>query len=263
MLKELYDAVVNRTTEVTKGEFVKRPGDPPHVIHVRTAAGFTRQEVDPPVRQVALARLDDLISLAKKHFDSTLDPARMAVFFEDSMVQLIFDTITGYERATLHMAVSIEHRFFLNRIAGPSIPVKDLRRALRFDLTKCFDNELLIQQVSSLEITENGQTQVSAGRGSESLGKSVLSEARAAAGMPNERQTFNVRRYSNPDLDFRFPVECLLDPDTANAQWILAPRQDSFLKYCQDSLNVIEHRLRVGLEGMPIPIYQGSFTASA
>jgi hypothetical protein len=253
-------AVQVLATEADKAEFVRRPGDPPQIVHLRHCGTMTRQEVDPPNRLLDLLRIDDLISLGREHFDAGVAAAkRMAVFFDCRGAVLIFDTRNGYEQAVVRFVSSQEHDYLEDCLEQRSIPVSELRDELRIKLAKALPTAKLIEQIAALDSdrTERGTAAVGAGR--ESIGRSIVSQVVNPAGMPDPIQTFMVRRWANADLPERYPVVVLLEPNARELSWLLAVQQDGWQDYQDKALEYVERRLRGGLDGTGIPIYQGAW----
>jgi len=263
MIKEAIEHVQKHAEGHIKPEFIRRPGDPPYVIFLRKGNEVERQEVTAPLRTVGLLRIDDLVAVATKHFDSRITQAETAVFFNVHQIELIFNTRNGYERARVSLVASKEHTFFTDRRSAPRIGVRELRGALRYNLADCFDNPALEDQISKLSITRHDAGNEEHGRGRESLGNEVMTEAQQEAGLPEAIQIFNVRRWANPDLDVRHPIKCVLDPDLETRQWLLVPNEASYAEYIRLSLEVIEQRLRAGLKDCGVPVYQGAFATTA
>jgi|GEM_PF-3172433 len=260
VLKEAIEFCQEKATQWLTPEIIEIPGEPKHVRWKREGGVMQRIELAPPHRILSLTRLDDLIQLAQGHFDATVSAdRRMAVFFNHESIRLIFDTGTGYEWASVRLVPSKEYRFFRSRQTEPLISVEALRLALRVDLSKCFTNKELIDQVSKIEAYTKGDSSVEYGRGKESLGKSIHEAVASESNLPNEHQAFQVRCWANTDLDFRLTLDCVLDPNIKTLQWFLKPLEASYDDLIQSSLNVVESRLLEGLKDTGIPIYQGSW----
>jgi hypothetical protein len=260
-LRELVSFVREQAIKDLEPKFVGIPGGPPHVQFERTPTGLVPIKVEPHPRSIQLARITDLVELAKappKDLPGGWD-GHAAIFLETERVTLVFDMRNRRERAHVELAFSDEMAFFQERCDAPAISIDNLRTAMRLVLTKCGISPVLIEQVSKLEINTQGSFAKQVGRGTESMGQSINQAVASAVTLPDERQTFQVRVYENEDLDIRFPLECILDPDAAHRQWILKPIADSMSELYRSTMDVIEvGRLRKELHETGIPIYRGS-----
>lgn len=257
MIREAIQFVRECAQQDTRATFVRRPGDPEHVVHLcDNSGGMHRQEIDPPCRRLILDRLVDLIALAKRPLS---DFPRQAVFFNERMVCLVFDTDNAYESAAVQLAESAEMLFFRRMRAKRRIEVRELYEALRYDLMGCYTNKALVSQIASLTTSVENHAATSIQRGKESIGGSVLGEATAGAGMPDEIQRFNVLRWSNHDLTDRFEIRCILDPEPRGTAWRLVPIEESLSEFHTDTLAGVEDILCAGLKDSGIQIYQGQW----
>jgi hypothetical protein len=242
---------------------LRLPEDPAHVSYLCAGDGSVKRvEATPGDRTITLATLDDLIALAKSPFDTAVKEAgRQLVVYHAGGVSLIFDHWNGRERAVVQLHETDEWGFFEERGANPVVSVSALRQALRSRLRECLSEDhlaKLVQQVSQMDTQAVAAGQVSVARGKESLGQSVLQQV-VTTEMPEELQTFSVRRYANPDLNVRHPLTCLLDPETASRQWRLEPVEGSWLEAGQRAVDLVGARLREALNGSGVPVYQGTY----
>jgi len=153
---------------------------------------------------------------------------------------------------------SDEAEFFAARNKDPAISPEELRGALRFILGKTNYDPNLVAQVSNINFNAVTNAGVALDRSKESLGNSIQREAQATTyGLPNEKQTFSVRLYRNPDLDVRYPLECILDPDVAKRQWRLKPLD--FDDFVELSVANVLNRIEDGLEGAGVDVFEGEF----
>lgn len=263
MLKEAIDRIVNLGQSALMPTIINVPGSPPHVQWYTDGDGqLKRLDVPPPSRFVRLSRLDDLIALGQEHFDAEVGgQKRMTCFYNREQVRLVWDHANGREGARMSLVLTDEYKFFLDAFGSPLMDVKSLRHALRFKLRKTFDSPDLVAQVSSLDFATAARQSAAADRGKESFSRDVQQAVMDDTKLPHEHQTFNVRAFSNPDLDMRFPIECILDPDPASARWMLKPLEDSLIEFEANTLGVIGKRLREGFKDTPVRVFEGSFHA--
>lgn len=165
-------------------------------------------------------------------------------FVGANMIALIFDVTTGYDYAYVVLEDSAEHRFLFSRLETPEISVMDLYRALRYELAGWYKDPKLLEQVASLQRTETQGANTKIARGQESLSANVIRDCcQSAGGLPNDLQTFDVRRYANAELPDRFPVQCLLDPEPRTMQWIVYPRRDSVAHYVMQAQTLVANAI--------------------
>lgn len=245
---------------LTRG-FKRRPGDPPHVVFTENVDGSLEVgEVVPGYREIAVGRIDQLIAMARSHFDYNVKTDnRQLITYNPSRIELVFDYTTGRERAYVSLEQSEEHQFFDRRRNNPAIEVSDLRKALRMELSETFSSVALVDQISALTFNNQNRTSIQAGRERESLGRSVEMTVDHPANLPDPFQVFQVRKYTNPDLDVRYPLTCLLDPDQETKRWSLQPFSHSWLAYESMVMDLIGQRLREELDGSGITIIEGQF----
>lgn len=259
MIQEAIQHVQEQAETYLKPQIVKLPGDPDHVHYLSVRGELTPLVNTPHNRTVSLERLDDLIRMATTPFDVRIDRRKSAVFYNEKRVELVFNTDDGRERAFVNLVPTAEFNFFTARVSTPPIAVEELRSALRFILANTGRHGLLIEQVSTVVFQAGDTASVNLDRGRESMGSTIQRETSADKGMPDEHQVFDVRRWLNADLSFRFPIACLLDPDNRNRRWILLPVETSMMDFKQSCLEVVRDRLREGLEESGVPVFQGWF----
>lgn len=260
MIREVVQYLYDKGFRAGAEQLVRFPDDPQHVMRFRDGAGTLQTlEAQPHPRRVILERLDDVIALVKKHFDDRVTHARMAVFHDDRGVQVVFDTVHGREIAELVLTASAEDLAFRGFIAERKVPCMTLRNLLRYELRECHNDPRLEEQIAAINTAGSNAAGGTARRGSESLSSSVLSEAKVEGGLPNELQTFRVRRWANAELDVRFPVTVVLDPDAGTRSWIVHVIECSWRVYLAESKLTVGDTLRRGLEGTGVPIYEGHF----
>jgi hypothetical protein len=81
----------------------------------------------------------------------------------------------------------------------------------------------------------------------------------APVGMPDELQTFNVRMFNNPDLNHRFPIRCVLDPDLTTYQWSLKPQKTIFTDFVDKNMTLIRKRIVDSVSDANVAVYRGTF----
>lgn len=245
---------------LTRG-FKRRPGDPPHVVFKEKVDGSLEQTtVVPGYREIAVGRIDHLIAMARSHFDHDIKTGnRQLITYNSGRIELVFDYTTGRERAYVALEQTMEHQFFERRRHNPQIEVADFRKALRLELSETFDNPELINQVSALTFNHLSRMDVQAGRERESLGRSVELSVDQGIVAPDALQEFRVRKYTNPDINVRYPLVCVLDPDKETKRWSLQPREGSWLSYESMVMDLIGSRLREDLKDTGITIIEGQF----
>ncbi len=261
MLKEAIDFVLQQGRSQIEPKPFDLPGDPAHVRYVRDKDGaIVRMDCEPGVRGLVLERIEDLLSLAVAHFDPEVaDKKRMAVFYNTSRIDLVFDTSNGREHAVVHLPWTAEYRFFLARAKEPAISVQELRAALRFVLSETFRDDKLVEQVSKIDFSTFDRATMNLDRGKESLGAAIQRETSAPVGLPGERQTFNVRMFAVFDMTFRAPITCTIDPDLQGRRWQLIPNEASLIDFVEQQLTQLRQTLVTGLKDTKVPIYQGNF----
>lgn len=261
MIREAVQYLLEQGRAEAGRRVLRLEGDPPHITRWVDGEGeMQRIEVDPPPREVRLGRLADVVDLVKKHFDVQVsDEQAMAVFYGPEAVQVVFDTSTGREIAVLDLIPSAEDRTFRKFMVERKVPCLELRNLLRYELRECYRDERLEEQIAAINTANATGNFGTARRGVESLSATVLAESKVEGGLPAETQIFQVRRWANAELDVRYPVQVVLDPDAQTRSWIVHVLESSWSSYLQESLDTVGVTLRQKLEGTDVPIYQGSF----
>jgi len=248
--------------EARKPGVLKIPGTPSHLQYIAMPGGeLVEHFVKPPLRYIHVGRLDDLIALGKSPMQGVKPDAVMCVY-TDTCVELIFDQQDGRERAYLPLRRTHEFDFFAERCQEPAIGVAELREAFEVKLRKTYRNTKLVEQISTLASTNRTDASHSVNYGKESLGASVLNEAKGGdAGFPDPYQEFSVRAYANADLDIRNELQCILKPNVKSVRWHLEPLEDSWLAMCDSILTTIRERLIAGFKDTPVRVIDGQFFA--
>lgn len=271
MIAEAIQHVEEQTRKALGVEVLNIPGAPAHVRYLRIGEKLEKIELDPGPRTLVLETVADLIALANNHFDADVAAGyeagvkggRMVCVYDAQRVVLTWDHTNGRESAIVPLRASAEMVFFLDRVANPSIQPKDLREALRYVLTDTMDPtalERLVKQVSNVVFQANEAGAVNLDRRGESMGATIARNVQMDAGLPDERQTFSVRPFRNPDLGARFPLTCILDPDHANRRFYLRPLENSLTALQQSAADFVGGLLRDGLKEAGVPVYQGSLS---
>ncbi len=260
MIAEAIERVTELAHDANAVEQLNVPGQPPHLPYVRVGNEVRKLELDPPDRAVQLDCLVDLIDLAKQHFDKDIAEAkRQAVFFNDDNAQLVFDTDTGRERAVVVFESSREWKWILERIKEPKVGQRDLRDALRVIFPDAYsEDSQIVAQVSSIGWQVNEGAHQNLDRDNESMGASIAKKVESSVGMPPERFTLNIRRWTNPDTPEREPITVLIDPDHACRCFRVVPIETSLIEFRQTTLGHVAGQLRKALDKV-CPVYQGRF----
>jgi hypothetical protein len=263
VIQEAIAHIEEQTRHALGVEVVHIPGQPAHVVYVRVGAELQRIVLDPAPRVIELETIADLIGLAKAHFDQDVrEDGKMAVFYTDEQVVLIFNTSDGLETAWVRLIASEEYRFVRKQATEPTISVQDLRAALRYILRECQSPDaigLLAKQVSAVVFSTQDTGSINLDRKGESMGASIARQIENVAGLPDELQTFQIRRFANPDLTGRYQLTCILDPDHANRRFILKPTQSAILDLDHAAVKDVGQILHTGLDAARIPVFQGRF----
>ncbi len=262
MIEQGISKVEQLVKEGLKPVFTRIVGDPAHVAYLYDPKGnkMERVELTPGKRSLVLANVADLIALGKTHFDATVrESARMLCFYNDENVTLVWDHVNGRESAVVPLATTEEYDFFEKQRTSPLIEVAELRHWLRVKLRKTFSSPDLVEQVSKLAFVDQNTGQVAVNRGKESMGQSINQQVQEPDNLPDAFQTFTVRKYANPDMDIRFPVQCVLDPDTKTRRWYLQPTEDSWIDFDAAHAKVIGDQLRSAFKGTGVDVYEGTY----
>jgi len=263
MIEEAMRWIRDITDAARKSNWVRRPGDPPHVIWLHDASGnVSRLETEPGYRTLSINRFSDLIDLVKNHFDTHVAEAqRMAIAYNSNSVSLIFDTQNGREQASIVLEPTDEKKFFEAREQNPLIEAKQLYALMRYELHKTHNDPKFLKQISSLSFVDHDAASQSRERGRESLGANIEKQVAGNVELPDELQSFSVRHYMNPELDIRLPLVCWLDPDPSTRRWFLRPQPESLAAAQQAIMDQVGHLLRDGLKDVPgVKIYQGLYS---
>lgn len=259
MLQEALKYLIGIGEDQATPEFCQRPGDPAHVFWTSEQGKLVKHEADAGYKQVIVGTIEDLAAA----FDSIPrnKEAVPVVLYNSSEIKLVFDTkADGRNFAVMKLRESEQSMFFAERFKSPGIDPQTFRGALRFNLPDCPKDPALVDQISKLDVTRNGNSGVALERGRESIGNSITQSISPVVAMPNERQLFSVRRWR--EVDIKGEIECLLDPDVTHAQWILRPFQTSLDAYEQQTLAKLEKLLSAAFSGLGVPVIQGVFNSA-
>lgn len=259
MIEEGISKIARLVENQHEATVITIPGESPHVVRLQLRDGsIDTIELKPPDRRIWMTSIDDLVDLAVQHFDASVkDNDRQLITFTQNEIVLHFDYTLGRECAYLPLTPTKEFTFFESCHRGNGqLEVKQLRTALRYDLRKCFDDPNLVAQVSSLSTTGLDNKQANADRGRESLGRQISAQVDNPDKMPDELQEFAVRRYSNPELDVRYQLQCILDPDAATSRWILKPIEDSYTAFIDKTMELVRTKLT---QDNPVRVLAGCF----
>lgn len=262
MISEGIAAVKGLVEKAFDPKIVQVPGKPPHLIYLAGKDGaLIANEIPSGARYIPLLTIEDLCAMANQHFDTAVrEGKRLAIFYDSGSVDLIFDFANGRERAQVKLHTTDEYKFFEARAQSPLIEVKDFRQALRFTLRKCYADAKIIEQVSSLGATTIAGGKTTVARGAESFSKEVQQQVAEPDSLPDPYQTFSVRKYANPDLDVRAPIQFAIDPDLDTRRWFVKPLQDSMIAFDQGIVDIIGARIRQAVKEAGVPVYQGAYT---
>ncbi len=264
MIAEAIQRVRDIADQARKPLVIPIPGSPKHVVHYADADGQLQTlPVAPPLRDLRVHRLDDLIELGRTPIAGIASGGVLCVYTEN-YVQLVLDQTDGRERVTLPLEWTDEVQFFEARTNEPVIGVPELREALEVLLRPTYRDAKLIEQVSSLVVQQRGQGNISVGSGRESMGKSIEQEAAGGgAGLPDPYQEFMVRVYANPDLNIRQSLQCILKPVLQTMRWHLEPLADSWIDLHALTLEHIRQTLLKGFKDTPVRVVQGAFGSAS
>lgn len=270
MIEEAIDRIKELADEARSPESLEIPGDRKSRVHVAMPGGELKIiEIEPGARTIQMQSIKELCQLATDHFDKRPNFAdKMLITYNDSKVQLIFNTENGRERAHVALHSTEEMRFFGSITNGKTFDVKELRGILRYILAKTYTNTELVKQVSSLRVDTKGHRGSEAGRANESMSEAVERQVNESIQLPDENQTFNVRRWSNSELMQRFSINCILDPDVESNRWYLQPLEESYNAFCDDNLDLLGRLIKSNLEDSgnadtaAIPVIRGTFSVA-
>lgn len=243
MLKEVFEAIFKKGDDSKKPEVFPSLGEPAHIKRIMLAdRSILPIEIEPGVRTLGCHRLDDIATQLRGRLASE----RMILAVSFGQVTLHYDTANGREFIQLILPFTKEMKFILARQGKPELSADEFRSALRYEFTETMSEERLsrlTKQVSNLRFAAEKEEARNMDRAGESMGASVQTKAEGTEGLPDERQRFMVRPWIVPDLDFRHPIECILDPDTAQMRWRLVPLEHSVIEFQKRCLDEIFDRL--------------------
>lgn len=238
---------------------------PEHKRWVRNGQVIEEVDVTPGLRRLHIDTIEDLYKLAILQHDNTSGiPSPQALFVSRSNVTLIFDVNNGRESASLRFKDSEEHKALHGFIESPLRSAGDLRANLRLILGETIPSEKLerlVKQVSQVVWRADDVGSVNLDRKGESLGASINRSIQSDAGLPDEMQMLNVRRFANMDIKLRTPVKCLLDPDHSARKWYFRPIEQSWADYQDAALLYVRDTL-TGLlaeNEVKIPVFLGAW----
>jgi hypothetical protein len=190
------------------------------------------EELLPPNRFIDLRDFNSLMNLLNDTAGVLGERSayQVGVFVQSDRIDVILDTANGYERATWQLCPAAPWAFVSSLhpdgMKGKPFSPHDLRQHLRINLHDVKDQdgvEALIDRIAKVRFTNTDAAAVDHGRGKESLGASITRQVADETPMPDERQTWQIRRWDHPRLSMKFPIKLLLDPDMEDRCWRLIP----------------------------------------
>lgn len=258
MIQQAIQHIQEQTEQALRPKELKVPGDPGDVRRMIDKDGKVEiHRAEPHPRGLQTRELAELVALAK-HYQTD----KSAIYYNCQHVEFIFNTDDGRDRAVLPLVFSEEGRFlwsaYKNREATYSTSF--MKNMLRYPLRRCFDDDRLLKQVASTGFGATDNMQQDGGRTGESLGKTITTSVEKPEDLPNERQIFNCRMWSNPEMPQRFPIEVVLDPDTQKREWIVWVMEESIGSFGARHLEALRGAISdiAQVVELEIPILGGS-----
>jgi len=254
MIKEAIAHLLEVGKTAQRPEILKVPGEPDHVHHIISSEGrISVIENEPANRKITCTRLSDFVSLINKAGDEGyFIQGKMFLCVTQEHVRLIFDTTHGREYAEMPLTWTREFTVFDQLVQNPYLDPKTFRSMLRYECPETLAPDVLeklMKQVSTFDAVTRARQDVAIERGGESLGTSVQSEVKGSEiGLPDEKVVFNVRLYRADDLPHRYPIVCMLDPDTAQNRWQLVPLEHSLLAMWKAAKDNIADIIKNGID---------------
>lgn len=253
MLKELYDAII-ATGREERARIVTVQNDPPHQIRWINKDG--QMEVDWTNPRLPVAKVHSLDSIAAMVVNqwprggTGCDIQRWGIYVGESRVVYQPNSLEPRSYIYYDLNKSVEFATF-SRIFGrgfeSTFSCAELRRLFQYELrlTKPPDEmATLLEKVSRLEAKTTTSVSMETNRRQESMAKSILAKVEDHIELPSALNRFSVATFKNPDVAYRYPMDCMLEVDLDKMRWILLPFPGELEKAVLFAQNAIADNLR-------------------
>lgn len=263
MIAEAIQHLIEVGNQAASIKPIKLPGEATNIIHIPklTSGGgveLVKTVLEPPHRRIAIGSLEDIAELASSK--SGLGLSKPAIFYSETVVTLVFDTKSGYEIAQLPMATTAEYSWFKSRLSQPGVSVRqlvdDLQTTLCMTRGSGADSlRVLTEQVGRLSIGGTSNQSAQAGKGMESVSKSIMQQVASPESLPDELQTFGVRMFATRGAGWRHYVTCTLHPRVSDGTWSIKPIEQSWLEYHEENMKTLGELLAKS----NVPVFHGTW----
>jgi hypothetical protein len=186
MPEELSAAAIREIERLTAqgmaSTFVKRPGDPDHIVHLVNprAATCEQQTVEPKPLALDLHSVPAFIEYVKnqKHEDGLLTYSKGCLCFWH-------DKTTRRDQAFFNFNPSKQWSWLEDSDSKSIIPHADFVRLLRVSLRGCYDPTLL-PIVRNMKWKTGSETEANIQHGRESMGRQITQQATGEGNIPEE-----------------------------------------------------------------------------
>ncbi len=242
------------------------PGHPHETLVLHPAGDHEWLDDRPGDRYLQLHSIESLVSMVTAQ-ESTIG---MAVYIHPRQVRLMFNVDNGYEHATMSLMQTDEFAWLLARKDAPSVEMNGFCDYLRYVAGEDGAPPGLLEKVRRIDFSETTRTAAETQRTGESMGKTVTRAAQVVAdddqpgtmGMPSERQVFSPRLWKNGDLDYRAPLEVILDPDMKRQGWLVVVPDVALEAFMFSSLTWLAKEISAMLADTTVPVYLGTWEQS-
>lgn len=234
--------------------------DPRQISYLTSAGDEIKIQTSPKPRQHAALSLGAIVGLAnrfKDEHDADAVPYSPVVWYSESKVSIVFDD-NGHrlETAVCPLVFSDKWETAKSLRSAQPKPHREFIRFLRVQFAGVAEADSLADRLESIRFKDEQVTTGKVLRGSESMGRSITSEAQTEGSIPDE-VTFSLPVYKILDLNQDHEVRFVLDVDADNKTFRLVPFPDEIEAVLHIMMTDIEASLGEGLdEG--IPYYYGN-----
>lgn len=227
--------------------------EPAHVYGLITNDGkYERVEAAPGPRSHDLVSLDEAVLFAKEKGN----PSETVVWFDSEGVVIVLKDETRRDRATLTLTTTPQFDLLVKlQNDQPMFDQRDFRRLLKVQLSGCLRDNVLVNWVSDMQFTSQGEARGQLGHGRDSMGKDIEATAASDIGLCPEEIILDVRVFDDPAQKGRWAVKCAVEVLTREQKFRLVPLPLELHNAMEDELFVVGQKLREGLE---CKVYRGT-----
>ncbi len=232
------------------------PGvDPREKTYLSSDGTFYGVQTKPPARQHTVLSLADIVNIANRFKDD--EGATPVVWYSEKSVSVVFDD-AGHRLETAVFPLVFSDKWEVAkalRNAGPKAH-RDFVRFLRVQFAGVDEADSLADRLESIRFKDEQTVTGKVLRASESMGRSITSEAQAEDPIPDV-VSFSILVYKVAGFGNEYDVRFVLDVNAEDKTFRLVPFPDEIEAIQQSVMDDVALSLEDGLvDG--IPYYYGA-----